>query len=65
MRSLLLRSALFWDITQCRVVILYRCFGQCINPIFKGKEVQEDFLTVEDGTDMLSQNVGEGPLDAA
>jgi hypothetical protein len=51
-----MRSALFWDVTQRRVVILYRRFG----PIFKGQEVQED------GTDTLSRNVGKGlPLDAA
>jgi hypothetical protein len=26
--GLLMRSALFWDITRCRVVIVYRCFGK-------------------------------------
>jgi hypothetical protein len=44
------RSAFFWDVTQRRMVILYRRFGQLISPIFKGQEVQErvlvDFLTL-------------------
>jgi hypothetical protein len=37
------------------------------SPIFKGQEIQVlDFLTLEDGTDTLSRNVGKGlPLDAA
>jgi len=39
-------SALFWDITQFRVVI-----PQTIGPIFKGQEVLEDV------TDWLSRNV--------
>jgi hypothetical protein len=35
--------------------------GQCIGPIFKGQDVQEEeFLTLEDGTDELSQNFGKG-----
>jgi hypothetical protein len=39
---------------------------QRIGPIFKGQEVQEDFLTLEDETDTLSRNVGKGlPVDAA
>ena len=51
-----MRSALFWDITQCIVVIHS---GQSIGPIFKGQEVQE-------GTNWLSRNVGkELPLYAA
>ena len=32
-------SALFWDNTQRRVVILYRLFGTTIGPIVKGQEV--------------------------
>jgi hypothetical protein len=47
-----LRSALLWDITQRRMVIMYLFFF--------------DFLTLEDGTDTLSRNVGTGlPFDAA
>jgi hypothetical protein len=39
--------------------------GQRIGPILKDQEVL-DFLTLEDGTDTLSRNVGKGlPLDAA
>jgi hypothetical protein len=42
--------------------------GQPIGPIFKGQEVQLsawDFLTIEEGTDRLSLNVGtELPLNA-
>jgi hypothetical protein len=40
---------LFWDITQRRVVILYRRFGTTY---------RSNFLTLEDGTDMLSRNIG-------
>jgi hypothetical protein len=71
-------SALFWDITQRLVVFLYGRFGitykshlqgsrgpQPIGPIFKDQDVQ-DFLTLEDGTNKLSRNVGtELPLNAA
>ena len=32
-------------------------WGQPIGPIFKGQEIQENFLTLEDGTDGLSRNV--------
>jgi hypothetical protein len=42
--------------------------GQRIGPILKGQEAQEYlyFLTLEDGTDTLSRNVGKVvPLDAA
>jgi hypothetical protein len=46
-----MRSALFWDITQPRVVILMKFL---------------DFLILQDGTDRLSRNVGiESPLYAA
>jgi hypothetical protein len=49
-----LRSAEWWFCTDVS--------EQPIRPIFKG---QENFLTLEDGTDMLSRNVGaELPLDA-
>jgi hypothetical protein len=34
--------------------------GQHIGPILKDQEIQEDFLTHEDGTDTLSQNVAKG-----
>jgi hypothetical protein len=38
----LMRSALFWNITQRRMVILYRRSGQRIGPIFDGQVVQEE-----------------------
>jgi hypothetical protein len=34
--------AFLWDITQRRVVILYRRFGQRIGPSCKSQEVQEN-----------------------
>jgi hypothetical protein len=47
------------------MVILHRRFGTTYRFIFKGSEVFLEFLTFEDGTDMLSRNVGKGlPLDA-
>jgi hypothetical protein len=65
------RSALFWDITQRRVVILYRRFGTTYlshlqgsrNPRRKPMKSKEkaffsDFLTLGDGTDRLPRNVG-------
>jgi hypothetical protein len=61
-----MRSALLLGITQRRLVILHRRFGTTYRFIFKGSELFLEFLTLEDGTDMLSRNVGEGlPLDAA
>jgi hypothetical protein len=69
---MLMTSALFWDITQRRVVILYRRFGTTYRSNLKGSSYHEvmksflDFLTREDGTDMLSRNVGKQlPHDAA
>ena len=61
-----LRTALFWVIMQC-VVVIPDILGQFIGPIFKGQEsFLFGFLITEDGTDRLSQNVGkELPLLAA
>jgi hypothetical protein len=62
-----IRSALFWDIVQHRVVILYRRFGtthrshlQGSNRLSRnvGTEMPKDFLTLEDGADKLSRNFG-------
>jgi hypothetical protein len=62
---MLSRFALFLDITQRRAVILYRRFGTTYRSHLNGQGVQ-DFLTLEDGTDRLSRNVGKGlPLDDA
>jgi hypothetical protein len=58
----LLRSALFWDITQGIVVIPYCCFGDNLSvPSSRVK-----ILTYEVGTDRLPQIIGkELPLYAA
>jgi hypothetical protein len=55
--SLHSKSALFWDITRCRVVIVYRRFG----PIFNGQKSKSfllRLLTLEDGSNTSSRNVG-------
>jgi hypothetical protein len=58
-----MRSELFWDFRQRRMVIPYRRFGttyQTRIQAFLG------VLTLEDGTDILSRNVGKKlPLYAA
>jgi hypothetical protein len=72
--SSFLRSALFWGITQHRVVILYRRFGTTYWSHLQGSRSPRrvysllfcDFLTLEDGTNTSSRNVSKGlPLDAA
>jgi len=59
-----MRSALFWDVTQPKVAIVYQRFGT-IGPFFSGQEIRFidpfkkfDFLTLEVGTNTLSRNVG-------
>jgi hypothetical protein len=60
------RTAILWDITQRRVVILYRRFGTTYRYHLQGSTLFLAFLTLKDGTDTLSRNVGKGlPLDAA
>jgi hypothetical protein len=60
--AMLMRSALFWGIRQRRVVTLYRHFGTT----YRYHLQEQYFLTLEDGTDTLSRNVGKGlPLEAA
>jgi hypothetical protein len=55
----------FWDITQRQVVILYRRFGKSFGAILKDQEIQEYFLSLDDGNDTLPRNVRKGlPLDA-
>ena len=49
--AMLMKSAVFWDITRRRVVIAYRRFGTKVS-------VPLGLLTREDGTDTLSRNVG-------
>jgi hypothetical protein len=48
----------FWDVPWRRLVAGYRHFGKNISPIFNGQAVQGDYLTLEEGKDMLPRNVG-------
>jgi len=48
------RSLIFWHVMQYNLVVILR---QLICPIIKGQEVQEDCLTLKDGTIRLSCNV--------
>jgi hypothetical protein len=41
-----------------RVVVHCRHFEKNITPVFKVQAVQEDYLTLEDGNDVLSRKVG-------
>jgi hypothetical protein len=52
------RSAIFWVITQHRVVIPYWHGGKSIDPIFRVKKFFLGSLTLEDGTNRLYWNVG-------
>ena len=53
---------LSWAITQRVVVIPYRRFGTTSRSHLQGSRIQEErnqvFLTLEGGTDGMSQNVG-------
>jgi hypothetical protein len=58
---MLMRSALFWDIARRRVVTVYRRFGTKHRSHLRGSRDRVGnvgLLTREDGTDMLSRNVG-------
>jgi hypothetical protein len=66
----ILKSVVFWVITRCRVVIVYRRFGTTYRSHPHRSRVWVHFphglLTCEDGTGMLSRNVGKQlPHDAA
>jgi hypothetical protein len=66
--NFMLRSALFWGITQRRVVIFYRRFGTTYRSHLKGSRspLFLAFFPLDDGTETLSRNVGNGlPLDDA
>ena len=68
---LTIRSALFWDITQRRVVNVYRRFGTTYGSHFHGSRLRVvasllGLLTREDGTYTFPRNVGKQlPHDAA
>jgi hypothetical protein len=51
-----MRSALFWDVTQLRMIIPYWRFGAILSISFS--RVFLECLTLKDGTDRLSRNVG-------
>jgi len=51
----MVRSALFWDITQRIVVISYRRLGTTDRCFVQGLSI---FFTLEDGTDRLYPDVG-------
>jgi hypothetical protein len=57
-----MRTALFWAIMQHKVVISYQRFGAVYGPHPQGSRIQEfsllRFLTLEDRTNRLSQNIG-------
>jgi len=55
-----MRSALFWDIMQRRLIIPYRRFGTTYRYHLQDSTSPKriHFLNTEDGTDRLSRNVG-------
>jgi hypothetical protein len=60
---MLMGTALFSDITQGRVVIVYRRFGATYRSHLQGsRSPRRKLLTLEDRTDTLSRNVGKGLL---
>jgi len=48
---------LFWDITQCRLVVYYLRFGKTYRSHLQGTS-SKDFMTHEEGIDSLYRNVG-------
>jgi hypothetical protein len=68
--AMFMKSAACWDITQRRVVDIYRRFGTSYQSHLQGSRSPRrknlDFLTLEDGTGTLCRNVGKQlPNDAA
>ena len=53
--SLLIVSSLFWNFTQHRLVVIDRRFGTIYRSHLQGSS---SLLTLENGTDRLSRNVG-------
>jgi hypothetical protein len=54
----MLMTSVFWVITRRRVVIVYRRFGTTYRSHLQGSKFRVGILTLEDGTDTLSRNVG-------
>ena len=51
-----MRSTFFWDVTQ-RGLVVTDVSGKHIGPVFKGQAVRKEWVTLENGSDMLSRNV--------
>jgi hypothetical protein len=63
LKVLALRSSLFWDVTQGRLLIIYTGFGTTYRPYLQGSNTPKrnsvlDWLPLEDGTGRFSRNVG-------
>jgi hypothetical protein len=60
-----LKSKLFWDFTQRRLVVCYRSFGITYLTHFQGLTLEDrtyvQWLTLENGTDTLSANISSTP----
>jgi len=50
-----MRSSLFWDVTQRRLVVSYQRFGTTYRSHLQGSSSQ---TPLKDGTNTLSRNVG-------
>jgi hypothetical protein len=55
--KMIVRSSRFWNVRWHRLVVT-DVSEQPFDPIFKNQAVQEDCLTLENGTDNLWRNVG-------
>lgn len=56
----MMRSAICWDFTRCRIVVYYNVSGQPISPTSKVKQSKKILALLDPwhGTDTLSRNVG-------
>jgi hypothetical protein len=56
----IMRSSLFWDVTQPRLVVSYQRFGTPNRSHILGSNSPRgmDYITVKGGLDRLSRNVG-------
>jgi hypothetical protein len=59
---MLMRSALCWDITQCRMVFFTGVAGQCIGLIFKVQKYKKKKKASESYSVYIGQGVGGGWL---
>jgi len=56
--SHILRFAMFWDLTQRRILVRYGHFGSTFPSHIQGSNSLMDCLTFVDGTDRFSRSVG-------